>query len=56
MMGNIIANNPGQISELTRRSALYRARAYETKGLLLLKEKNIEMSKITLLMWDVNIL
>ena len=32
-LGNIIANNPGQISELSRRSALYRARAYQTKGL-----------------------
>ncbi len=45
MMGSIIANNPGQISELTRRSALYRARAYETKGLILLKENNIEDAK-----------
>ena len=31
MMASVIANNPGQISELTRSSALYRARAYETK-------------------------
>ena len=32
IMSNVIANNPGQISELSRRSALYRARAYQTKG------------------------
>ena len=38
IMGNIIANNPGQISELSRRSALYRARAYQTKGQLLISE------------------
>ena len=40
IMGNIIANNPGQISELSRRSALYRARAYKTKGLLLIEQGN----------------
>ena len=40
IMGNVIANNPGQISELSRRSALYRARAYQTKGQLLVKEGN----------------
>ncbi len=40
IMSNIIANNPGQISELSRRSALYRARAYQTKGQLLIKEGN----------------
>lgn len=40
IMGNIIANNPGQISELSRRSALYRARAYYTKGKLLIKQDN----------------
>ena len=39
-MGNVIANNPGQISELSRRSALYRARAYQTKGQLLVIEGN----------------
>ena len=38
IMGNIIANNQGQISELSRRSALYRARAYQTKGQLLIFE------------------
>ena len=38
IMSNIIANNPGQISELSRRSALYRARAYQTKGHLLISE------------------
>ena len=42
MMGNVIANNPGQISELTRRSALYRARAYQTKGEQLIQEDNIK--------------
>ena len=40
IMSNIIANNPGQISELSRRSALYRARAYQTKGQLLITEGN----------------
>tara|TARA_B100000029_G_scaffold47716_1_gene43746 strand:- start:491 stop:1147 length:657 start_codon:yes stop_codon:yes gene_type:complete len=40
IMSNVIANNPGQISELSRRSALYRARAYQTKGQLLIKEGN----------------
>ena len=40
IMSNIIANNPGQISELSRRSALYRARAYQTKGQLLVREGN----------------
>ena len=44
-MGNVIANNPGQISELTRRSALYRARAYQTKGQILLKENKVEDAK-----------
>jgi tetratricopeptide (TPR) repeat protein len=38
IMSNVIANNPGQISELSRRSALYRARAYQTKGQLLITE------------------
>ena len=42
MMGTVIANNPGQISELTRRSALYRARAYQTKGEQLIREDNIK--------------
>ena len=42
MMGTVIANNPGQISELTRRSALYRARAYQTKGEQLIQEDNIK--------------
>ena len=45
MMGNVIANNPGQISELTRRSALYRARAYETKGLQLIEQNKLEEAK-----------
>ena len=40
IMSNVIANNPGQISELSRRSALYRARAYHTKGRLLIEEGN----------------
>ena len=44
-MGNIIANNPGQISELSRRSALYRARAYETKGLQLLRQNKKDEAK-----------
>ena len=45
IMGNIIANNPGQISELSRRSALYRARAYQTRGLLLLKQNKKDEAK-----------
>ena len=45
IMGNIIANNPGQISELSRRSALYRARAYETKGLQLLSQNKKDEAK-----------
>ena len=45
MMGNIIATNPGQISELSRRSALYRARAYQTKGQELLYKNKIEEAK-----------
>ena len=45
IMGNIIANNPGQISELSRRSALYRARAYETKGLQLLRQNKKDEAK-----------
>ena len=45
MMGNIIATNPGQISELSRRSALYRARAYQTKGQELLSKNKIEEAK-----------
>ena len=45
IMGNIIANNPGQISELSRRSALYRARAYQTKGQLLIREGNYDDAK-----------
>ena len=45
MMSNVIANNPGQISELTRSSALYRARAYETKGIILIKQNKLEEAK-----------
>ena len=45
IMGNVIANNPGQISELSRRSALYRARAYETKGLQLLIQNKKDEAK-----------
>ena len=45
MMASIIANNPGQISELTRSSALYRARAYETKGIQLIKQNKLEEAK-----------
>ena len=45
MMGNVIANNPSQISELTRRSALYRARAYHTKGELLIRDNKPEEAK-----------
>ena len=45
MMASVIANNPGQISELTRSSALYRARAYETKGIQLIKQNKIEEAK-----------
>ena len=42
MMASVIANNPGQISELTRSSALYRARAYETKGIQLIKQNKLK--------------
>ena len=45
MMASVIANNPGQISELTRSSALYRARAYETKGIQLIKQNKIEEAR-----------
>ncbi len=45
MMASVIANNPGQISELTRSSALYRARAYETKGMQLIKQNKLEEAK-----------
>ena len=42
MMASVIANNPGQISELTRSSALYRTRAYETKGIQLIKQNKLK--------------
>ncbi len=45
MMASVIANNPGQISELTRSSALYRARAYETKGMQLIKQNKLVEAK-----------
>ena len=45
MMAGVIANNPGQISELTRSSAVYRARAYETKGIQLIKQNKLEEAK-----------
>ena len=45
MMASVIANNPGQISELTRSSALYRAIAYETKGIQLIKQNKLEEAK-----------
>ena len=45
IMGSVIANNPGQISELTRRSALYRARAFQTKGEQLMRDGKIEEAK-----------
>ena len=45
MMASVIANNPGQISELARNSALYRARAYETKGIQLIKQNKLEEAK-----------
>ena len=45
MMASVIANNPGQISELTRSSALYRARAYETNGIQLIKQNKLEEAK-----------
>ena len=45
MMASVIANNPGQISELTRSSALYRARAYETKGIQLIKQNKLVEAK-----------
>ncbi len=45
IMGNVIANNPGQITELARLSALYRARAYETKGLQLLDQNKIDEAR-----------
>ena len=45
IMASVIANNPGQISELTRSSALYRARAYETKGIQLINQNKLEEAK-----------
>ena len=45
MMASIISKNPGQISELTKSSALYRARAYETKGIQLIKQNKFEEAK-----------
>ena len=45
MMASVIANNTGQISELTRSSALYRARAYETKGIQLIKQNKLKEAK-----------
>ena len=45
IMASVIANNPGQISELTRSSALYRARAYETKGIQLIMQNKLEEAK-----------
>ena len=45
MMASVIANNPGQISELTRSSALYRARTYEAKGIQLIKQNKLEEDK-----------
>ncbi len=38
IMAKVIANNPGQITELSRKSALYRARAFQTKGDILIAE------------------
>ena len=38
IMAKVIANNPGQITELSRRSALYRARAFKTKGDILIAQ------------------
>ena len=52
IMSNVIANNPGQISELSRRSALYRARAYQTKGQLLITEGNYMKQKETLILQE----
>ena len=45
MMASVIANNLGQTSELTRRLALYRAKAYEIKGLQLIKQNKLEEAK-----------
>ena len=45
MMASVIANNPGQISELTRSSTLYRARTYQTKGIQLIKQNKLEEAK-----------
>ena len=49
-MSNVIANNPGQISELSRRSALYRARPIKLKGsCLLLKEITVKQKETLIL-------
>ena len=45
MMASVIANNPGQISQLTKSLALYRARAYETKGRRLIEQNKLEEAK-----------
>ena len=45
MMASVIVNNLGQISKLTSISALYRARAYETKGIQLIKQNKLEEAK-----------
>ena len=42
IMAKVIGNNPGQITELSRKSALYRARAFRTKGDILIKEGKAE--------------
>ena len=42
IMAKVIANNPGQISELSRRSVLYRARAFQTKGDILVEDGKLE--------------
>jgi tetratricopeptide (TPR) repeat protein len=42
IMAKVIANNPGQITELSRRSVLYRARAFQTKGDILIIEGKSE--------------
>ena len=41
----ILVHNIGQISKLTSISALYRARAYETKGIQLIKQNKLEEAK-----------
>ena len=45
MMASVIANNQGQISELNRFPVLYIVRAYEVKGIQLIKQNKLKEAK-----------